>query len=125
MYIMCVILFLFSALSRRVSALQMSIIIIIVIIIIIIIVVVAAAAVAVVVRRRRSKPRKKCHKKAENYDNSVMRVKTEKVPQHSASLSLERLFGTRYAYPGVPAAARTHSYRCVQYCRVSRQCYGC
>ena len=120
MYIMCVILFLFSALSRRVNALQMSIIIII------IVVVVAAAAVAVVVRRRRrSKPRKKCHKKAENYDNSVMRVKTEKVPQHSASLSLERLFGTRYAYPGGPAAARTHSERCVQYCRVSRQCYGC
>ena len=52
MYIMCVILFLFSALSRRVSALQMYIIIIIV-----------AVVVVVVVRRRRSKPRKKCHKK--------------------------------------------------------------
>ena len=92
MYIMCVILFLFSALSRRVSALQMSIIIIIISVVVV---------VAVVVRRRRSKPRKKCLKKDENHGNSVMHVKTEKVLlQQSASPSLAGCLGARYAYPG-------------------------
>ena len=70
MYIMCVILFLFSALSRRVSDLQMSIIIIIVVVVV--------AVVAVVVRRTRSNPRKKCHKKDENYDNSAMHLKLKR-----------------------------------------------
>ena len=89
MYIMCVILFLFSALSRRVSALQMSIIIIIIVVV-----------AVVVVRRRRSKPRKKCLKKDENHGNSVMHVKTEKVLQQSVSPSLAGCLGARYAYPG-------------------------
>ena len=93
MYIMCVILFLFSALSRRVSALQMSIIIIIIISVVVVVAV-------VVVRRRRSKPRKKCLKKDENHGNSVMHVKTEKVLQQSASPSLAGCLGARYAYPG-------------------------
>ena len=92
MYIMCVILFLFSALSRRVSALQMSIIIIIISVVVVVAV--------VVVRRRRSKPRKKCLKKDENHGNSVMHVKTEKVLQQSASPSLAGCLGARYAYPG-------------------------
>ena len=80
MYIMCVILCLFSALSNRVGTLQMYIIIIIL--------------------RRRSNPTKKCHKKAENYDNNAMHFKTEKVLQHSASPSLVGCLGTRYAFPG-------------------------
>ena len=76
---MCVILCVFSALSNRVGTLQMPIIIIII---------------------RRSNPTKKCHKKAENYDNNAMHFKTEKVLQHSASPSLVGCLGTRYAFPG-------------------------
>ena len=94
MYIMCVILFLFSALSRRVSALQMSIIIIISVVVV----------VAVVVRRRRSKPRKKCLKKDENHGNSVMHVKTEKVLQQSPAAECLTvpcgMFGCALRLPG-------------------------
>ena len=95
MYIMCVILFLFSALSRRVSALQMSIIIIIVVVVVV---------AVVVVRRRRSKPRKKCLKKDENHGNSVMHVKTEKVLQQSPAAECLTvpcgLFGCALRLPG-------------------------
>ena len=95
MYIMCVILFLFSALSRRVSALQMSIIIIIVVVVVV---------AVVVVRRRRSKPRKKCLKKDENHGNSVMHVKTEKVLQQSPAAECLTvpcgLFGCVLRLPG-------------------------
>ena len=98
MYIMCVILFLFSALSRRVSALQMSIIIIIIIISVVVVVAV------VVVRRRRSKPRKKCLKKDENHGNSVMHVKTEKVLQQSPAAECLTvpcgMFGCALRLPG-------------------------
>ena len=104
MYIMCVILCLFSDLSRRVGALQMSIIIIII--------------------RRRSKRTKKCHNKDENYDNNAMHFKTEKVLQQSASPSLAGCLRVTLTRVG-RAAARTHCYRCVQYCRVSKQWCGC
>ena len=94
MYIMCVILFLFSALSRRVSALQMSIIIISVVVVV----------AVVVVRRRRSKPRKKCLKKDENHGNSVMHVKTEKVLQQSPAAECLTvpcgMFGCALRLPG-------------------------
>ena len=96
MYIMCVILFLFSALSRRVSALQMSIIIIISVVVVVVAV--------VVVRRRRSKPRKKCLKKDENHGNSVMHVKTEKVLQQSPAAECLTvpcgMFGCALRLPG-------------------------
>ena len=96
MYIMCVILFLFSALSRRVSALQMSIIIIIMVVVVVVAV--------VVVRRRRSKPRKKCLKKDENHGNSVMHVKTEKVLQQSPAAECLTvpcgMFGCALRLPG-------------------------
>ena len=93
MYIMCVILFLFSALSRRVSALQMYIIIRVVVVV-----------AVVVVRRRRSKPRKKCLKKDENHGNSVMHVKTEKVLQQSPAAECLTvpcgMFGCALRLPG-------------------------
>ena len=49
-----------------------------IIIIIVVVVVVVVVVVAVVVRRRRSNPRKKCHKKDENYDNSAMHLKLKR-----------------------------------------------
>ena len=93
MYIMCVILFLFSALSRRVSALQVSIIIIIIIIIIAIVVV---AAAIVVVRRRRSNPRKKCHKKDENYDNNAMHLKLKRSCSREFYRPLRDVYALRF-----------------------------
>ena len=87
MYIMCVILFLFSALSRRVSDLQMSIIIIIVVVVVV---------VAVVVRRRRSNPRKKCHKKDENYDNSAMHLKLKRSCSREFYRPLRDVYALRF-----------------------------
>ena len=89
MYIMCVILFLFSALSRRVSALQMSIIIIIIISVVVVVAV-------VVVRRRRSKPRKKCHKKDENYDNNAMHLKLKRSCSREFYRPLRDVYALRF-----------------------------
>ena len=121
MYIMCVVLFLFSALSRRVSALQMSILLLI----IIIIAVVVVAAAIVIVRRRRSNPRKKCYKKDESYDNNAMNLKLKRSCSRQFYRPLQDVW-VRVTLTRVgTAAARTHSYRCVQYCRVSKQWCGC
>ena len=92
MYIMCVILFLFSALSRRVSALQMSIIIIIIVVVVVAVVVVAA----VVVVRRRSNPRKKCDKKDENYDNNSMHLKLKRSCSREFYRPLRDVYALRF-----------------------------
>ena len=76
-------LFLFSALSRRVSDLQMSIIIIVVV-------------VAVVVRRTRSNPRKKCHKKDENYDNSAIHLKLKRSCSREFYRPLRDVYALRF-----------------------------
>ena len=51
-------------------------------------------------KKKKQKRTKKCHNKAENYDNNAMHVKTEKVLQRSASSSLAGYLGARYTYPG-------------------------
>ena len=116
MYIMCVILCLFNALSRRIGALQMSIIIII------------------ILNELREE---------EEDDETQRRSVTRKMRTTTTAqsiLKLKRFCSTvlhrpwrdvwlRVTLTRVRHSSRkssaTHSYRCMQYSPVSRQWYGC
>ena len=62
----------------------------------IIIIIIVVAVVVVVVRRRRSKPRKKCDKKDENYDNNAMHLKLKRSCSREFYRPLRDVYALRF-----------------------------